>query len=125
MPADGRLSHPAVHVSWNDAVAYCEWAGKRLPTEAEWEFACRAGKEDRLFPWGNKWMPKGEPWANIWTGKFPEENDAQDGYAATNPIDEFPANAFGLKNMIGNVWEWTSDWWTIRWFHALNEINRE
>ena len=112
--SDGRMDHPAVHVSWNDAVAYCKWAGKRLPTEAEWEFACRAGKEDRLFPWGNKWMPKDEAWANIWTGKFPEENDAQDGYAATNPIDKFPENAFGLKNMIGNVWEWTSDWWTIR-----------
>ena len=107
-----RGDHPVVHVSWNDAVAFCKWAGKRLPTEAEWEMACRAGKEDRLFPWGNKWMPGGEYYANMWTGTFPEKNTEEDGYRGTNPVTEFPASKFGHRNMIGNVWEWTQDWWT-------------
>jgi len=107
-----RGDHPVVHVSWNDAVAFCQWAGKRLPSEAEWEMACRAGKEDRLFPWGNKWMPGDQYYANIWTGNFPELNTEEDGYSGTNPVTSFPASKFGNKNMIGNVWEWTEDWWT-------------
>ena len=109
-----RMEHPVIHVSWNDAVAFCKWAGKRLPTEAEWEYACRAGKEDRHFPWGNNWTPRGEFYGNIWTGKFPTENSEEDGFASTAPVTEFPATSFGLKNMVGNVWEWTSDWFTIR-----------
>lgn len=107
-----RGDHPVVHVSWNDAVAFCEWADKRLPTEAEWEKACRAGKEDRLFPWGNKWMPGDKYFANIWTGKFPELNTEEDGFRGTCSVREFPESKFGHKNMIGNVWEWTQDWWT-------------
>ena len=109
-----RMEHPVLHVSWNDAVAYCKWSGKRLPTEAEWEYACRAGKEDRLFPWGNKWMPNDNFRGNIWTGEFPSQNDGVDGFKSTCPVETFPPNAFGLYNMVGNAWEWTADWFTIR-----------
>merc|ERR1711983_147794 len=83
-------------------------------TEAEWEYACRAGKEDRLFPWGNKFKPNDQYRANIWTGTFPQKNDEEDGCFGTCPVDSFPPNNFGLYNMVGNIWEWTSDWWTIR-----------
>ncbi|KAL3183383.1 hypothetical protein MRX96_000345 [Rhipicephalus microplus] len=109
-----RMDHPVVHVSWNDAAAFCKWSGKRLLTEAEWEYACRAGLKSRLFPWGNNWAPKGETRANIWEGKFPVTNTAEDGYVGTAPVTAFPATKFGLKNIIGNVWEWTSDWWNTR-----------
>jgi len=109
---DHRMNHPVVHVSWNDAVAFCHWKGKRLPTEAEWEYACRGGKQDRLYPWGNKFQPKGEFRLNIWQGKFPKENTKEDGFASTCPVDQFKQNSFGLYNMVGNVWEWTADWFT-------------
>jgi formylglycine-generating enzyme required for sulfatase activity len=101
-----RPDHPAVHVSRNDAAAFAEWAGKRLPTEAEWEYAARAGAST-TFPWGEELEPGGEHRANVWQGTFPAENTGADGYLGTCPVDAFPASAWGLFNMIGNVWEWT------------------
>jgi sulfatase modifying factor 1 len=108
----GRRDHPVVHVSWNDAAAYAAWAGKRLPTEAEWEFAARGGLEQRLFPWGDELEPDGEHRCNVWQGRFPSLNTAADGYAGTCPADAFPANGFGLHNVSGNVWEWCADWFS-------------
>ena len=105
-----RLDHPVVHVSWRDALAYCRWAGKRLPTEAEWERAARGGKEGKRFPWGDELKPDGDHRCNIWQGEFPEENTASDGYLDTAPVDAFPPNRFGLYNVSGNVWEWCADW---------------
>lgn len=109
---DDRLNHPVVHVSWNDALSYCNWKSKRLPTENEWEFACRGGKKRKLFPWGNKLMPNDKHWMNIWQGEFPDNNTADDGHIATNPVDKFRQNDFDLYNIVGNAWEWTSDLWS-------------
>jgi formylglycine-generating enzyme len=106
----GREDHPAVHVSWNDAAAYCAWAGLRLPTEAEWEYAARGGLEGRRLPWGDELTPGGEWRSNIWQGTFPALNTAEDGYVGTAPVDAFPPNGFGLHNVSGNVWEWCVDW---------------
>ncbi|XP_015924540.1 formylglycine-generating enzyme [Parasteatoda tepidariorum] len=108
-----RLDHPVIHVSWNDAVAYCKWKGMRLPTEAEWEYACRSGLHNRLFPWGNKLMPHDDHYMNIWQGTFPDNNTKEDGFISTAPVTSFPSSSYGLKNMVGNVWEWTNDWWTV------------
>lgn len=108
---DDRMDHPVIHVSHNDATAYCKWHNKRLPSEAEWEASCRGGKKGKLFPWGNKLMPKDEHWINIWQGEFPDENSAEDGFVGTCPVDKFRQNDFDLYNIVGNVWEWTSDLW--------------
>jgi formylglycine-generating enzyme required for sulfatase activity len=106
---DGRMDHPVVHVSWNDAQAYCAWAGKRLPSEAEWEYAARGGLEGSVFPWGDELEPGGEHRMNVWQGLFPSENTVADGYYGTCPVDEFAPNGHGLYNATGNVWEWCAD----------------
>ena len=107
---EGRGGHPAVHVSWNDARAYCAWAGVRLATEAEWERAARGGLEGKVFPWGDEMEPADEHRMNVWQGTFPSENSEADGFYGTCPVDAFPPNGYGLHNATGNVWEWVADW---------------
>jgi formylglycine-generating enzyme required for sulfatase activity len=105
------MNHPVVHVAFEDADAYARWAGRALPTEAEWEFAARGGLDDVEFAWGNEFMPAGKPMANTWQGDFPWQNLAEDGYEWTAPVGSFPPNGYGLYEMTGNVWEWTTDWY--------------
>ncbi|MEU6644676.1 formylglycine-generating enzyme family protein [Saccharomonospora sp. NPDC046836] len=107
---DGRWDHPAVHISWHDAAAYCTWAGRRLPTEAEWEYAARGGLDQARYPWGDELTPDGEHRCNIWQGQFPVRDRAEDGYAGTAPVNAFQPNGFGLYNVSGNVWEWCAGW---------------
>jgi sulfatase modifying factor 1 len=108
---DGKDDHPVVQVSWEDAAAYARWAGKRLPTEAEWEHAARGGLEGKRFVWGDEFRPGGQYRANTYQGEFPVRDTAADGYAGTSPVKAFPPNGYGLYDMAGNVWQWCSDWY--------------
>ncbi|WP_170849717.1 formylglycine-generating enzyme family protein [Tardiphaga sp. OK245] len=105
-------NHPVVHVSYSDALAYAKWVGKELPTEAEWEFAARGGRDSAEFAWGDEFTPGGAHMANTWQGEFPRQNLGQDGFERTSPVTAFPPNGYGIHDMIGNVWEWTSDWYS-------------
>jgi len=118
---DGLDRHPVTHVAYDDAAAYAAWAGKSLPTEAEWEFAARGGLDGAVFAWGDDPTPKGRSMANTWQGQFPWENLRLDGYEGTSPVKSFPPNRYGLYDMTGNVWEWTDDFFSA---HQVGEVTR-
>jgi formylglycine-generating enzyme required for sulfatase activity len=116
----GREHHPVVHVSWADASAFTTWSGQRLPTEAEWEYAARGGLVQKLYPWSDKLRPGGRHVCNIWQGEFPNNDTGEDGYTGTCPVDAFPPNGFGLYSVVGNTWEWCSDWFDVA-FHRTDD----
>jgi formylglycine-generating enzyme required for sulfatase activity len=114
-----RMNHPVVHIAYEDAVAYCNWSGNRFPTEAEFEFASRGGLDRKRYVWGGEFMPGGKHLATTFQGHFPDTNTAEDGYLATAPVGSFPANGYGLFDMAGKVWEWTSDWYRADYYRSL------
>ena len=120
---DGLGDHPVTHVSWNDAVAYCAWAGRRLPTEAEWEYAARGGLAEARYPWGDAEVDEGGWRTNIWQGRFPNSNTAEDGQLATAPVRSYAPNGYGLWQSVGNVWEWCADWFSPDYYRVSPEAN--
>jgi len=118
-----RGDYPVVHVSWNDAQAFCAWSGQRLPTEAEWEYAARGGLEQKIYPWGDKLRPGGEHRCNIWQGEFPTSDTADDGYAGTCPVEAFPPNDYGLYSVTGNAWEWCGDRFDADFHRTAGRLN--
>jgi formylglycine-generating enzyme required for sulfatase activity len=118
-----RMDHPVIHVTWNDAAAFATWAGKRLPTEAEWEYAARGGLVGKRYVWGDELTPDGEHRCNIWQGTFPTVNSRDDGYAGTCPVTTYEPNGYGLYNMAGNVWEWCSDWFSASYHRTAETTN--
>jgi formylglycine-generating enzyme len=116
-----REDHPVVHIAFEDALAYAQWVGKRLPTEAEFEFAARGGLDRNLYPWGNELTPDGKAMANTWQGRFPARDEGEDGYLRTSPVTAFPPNQFGLYDMGGNVWQWCADWYRPDYYAVLAE----
>ncbi|MBD0378347.1 MAG: formylglycine-generating enzyme family protein, partial [Flavisolibacter sp.] len=116
---EGKDNYPVVHISWDDANAYAKWAGKRLPTEAEWEYAARGGLVNQPFTWGTEDVEKGKPKANTWQGHFPDLNTAKDGFKGMAPVKSFAPNGYGLYDMAGNVWEWCSDWYQPNYYEQL------
>lgn len=118
---DGKANFPVIHISWDDAQAYCRWAGKRLPTEAEWEWASRGGLKDSIYPWGNEWIEAVKPKANSWQGKFPYSNTSWDGFVKIAPVRSFAPNGYGLYDVAGNVWEWCADYYHHDYYKALKQ----
>jgi formylglycine-generating enzyme required for sulfatase activity len=116
---EGKDNVPVVQVSWYDAMAYCKWSGKRLPTEAEWEWAARGGKQNEKYPWGNEDIETGRPRANTWQGNFPNHNLNRDGFAGLAPVSSFSPNGYGLYDMAGNVWEWCNDWYAAGYYETI------
>jgi formylglycine-generating enzyme len=116
----GLDDFPVIHISWYDAKAFCDWAGKRLPTEAEWEWAARGGLENNIYPWGNENVDIGKPKANTWQGDFPVYNSQRDGFTGLAPVNVYPPNKYGLYDMAGNVWEWCSDWFRSDYYQMLD-----
>ncbi len=116
----GKEDYPAVQVSYDDALSYCKWAGKRLPTEAEWEFAARGGLQNKIYPWGNEPIDSGKPKANSWQGNFPYKNSMQDRFYYTSPVKSFAPNGYKLYDMAGNVWEWCADYYDNSYYTAIN-----
>lgn len=118
-----RSRYPAVHLSWNDAAAYARWAGKRLPTEAEWEYAARGGLEQNTYPWGDELTPGGRHLCNVWQGNFPVADSGEDGFTAPAPVDAFPPNGYGLYTITGNAWEWCIDWFDPAFHVTASRLN--